>query len=94
MKIADLHFSLFYDIILVREGLLIVSKSETKGFDMFFLYGKFNDMKRYEALDLTNQTFTNRLMTATFYTDKNQAEQVAESLMKQNQGLKVIVRKH
>lgn len=61
---------------------------------MYFLYGKFHDMKRYEALDLSNQTFTNRLMFATFYTDKNKAEQVAESLMNSNKNLKVVVRKH
>lgn len=61
---------------------------------MFFLYGKFDDMKRYEALDLSNGGFTNRLMMATYFTDKARAEQVAKSLMEQNPTLKVEVRKH
>lgn len=63
---------------------------------MYFLYGKFDDMKCFKPIDLTSQTFTNRLVYASFYYDneKEKAESVAKDIMARNKGLKVVVRKH
>lgn len=63
---------------------------------MYFLYGKFDDMKCFKHIDLTNQTFTNRLVYASFYYDneKEKAESVAKDIMARSKGLKVVVRKH
>lgn len=53
-------------------------------------------MKRFKPIDLTSQTFTNRLVYASFYYDneKEKAESVAKEIMIRNKGLKVVVCKH
>ena len=61
---------------------------------MYFLYGKFDDMKCFKPIDLTSQTFVNRLIYASFYYEKEKAESVAKEIMIRNKGLKVVVRKH
>ena len=61
---------------------------------MYLIYGKFKDMNRFEAIDLSNGTFVNRLIYASMFQDKDRAEKVAESLMKQNSNLICVVRKN
>lgn len=47
---------------------------------MYLIYGKLKTVKRWEACDLANGTFTNRLLYASMFQSEVQAQEVVDKL--------------
>ena len=60
---------------------------------MWLIYGKTKKAKRWEACDLANGTFTNRLLYASMFQTEAEAQEVVDKLNKSETDLEFQVRK-
>lgn len=60
---------------------------------MYLIYGKRLTDKRWEACDLANGTFTNRLLYASMFQYKIQAQEIADKLNELEPDLEFQVRR-
>lgn len=60
---------------------------------MYLIYGKSKTAKRWEACDLANGTFTNRLLYASMFQSEVQAQEVVDKLNSMEPDLEFQVRK-
>ncbi len=59
----------------------------------YIIYGKSNYDRKFRPLDLTLGTFTDRLIYASVFDSKEQADDICEYLNKENKNMTFEVRK-